>query len=348
MSEEVDRRLLSVAGAFAALLLVCGLLADQLHLKWLQEVEWPTDLYGASLLPDEGPPDVGVVGSSRAHFALPPSALDACLGDALGRPTRTVAANRMRASAYTIDITARNVFSGARAPRVLVVEAAPESLNAHHFELDGSVHDNADVRDVPECLAAAFGEGEPAAASCLHPFVRAPANLAFLLHRPLTEHAHLTWMARYHGGGQYCYDDDACLARNRAYDLESAARWEERVSTVLPTLAAERFRAYTIGGLPAAHFEALLARAREEDQRVIVVNLPVHALYQARIPAAAYAAYDAWVRARTAELGAVYLDLNTPEWQADRERFLDPDHLDSDGALALSREVCAEVARAFH
>lgn len=349
-SEGVERRAGAIVACIVALVALADVLSSVLGLKALQDTEWPTDLFAYAQLPAPGKVDVGVVGSSRAHFALPPSALDACLSRRLGRPTQTLAANRMRASAYAIDVSAREVFSGARGvrPDVLVVEVAPESVSRNHFEMDASVSANADVRDVPECVAAALRDGTPSLASCARPLVRGVENLAFLLHRPLTDTRHIGWMMTYHGGGQYCFDDEVCLRRNEVYDRESHGRWDTRLATVLPRVRSVRFADWEIGGLPAERFVATLDRARGLGQRALVVNLPVHGRYQREIPPDLYATYLAWVRDTVQAHGASFLDANTTEWQGDRARFLDADHLNSRGAQLLSEQVCAEVAPALH
>lgn len=348
IGDPIDQRAGAILLALALLLGLANVVSQQLHLKALQATEWPTDIYALQNIDRGVAVDVGVVGSSRTHYALPPSALDLCLSEKLGRPTETVAVNRMRASAYTIDISAREVFSHVGAPPVLIAEVAPESLNAYHFELDFSVSANADVEDMPACVSAAFRRGGPEFSSCARPLLRGVENIAFLLHRDWTDHRHIEWMATYHGGGQYCYEDEECLARNAAYDAENRGRWESRVANILPDIAPQRFANYQVGGLPAAHFVAMLARAQRLGQALFVVNLPVHALYQARIPPEDYAAFMDWTRKMVAAYHAHFLDYNVAAWQQDREMFLDPDHLNSKGGRRLSEAVCAEVVRALH
>lgn len=346
MTDPVSRRGLHVVAWIGLYLLFAGALSRAFGLHWVQEVEWPTDLFAMGTVRRGAPVDVGIVGSSRSHYGLAPTAIDACLGRALGRPTQTLAANRLAASLYAADIVARELFSGERQPRVLVVEVAPESLNANHFELDYNVAASAQLPDVPECVAAAVS-GPPSLAACARPLGRGVENLAFLLHRPLTEHDHITWMALYAGGGQYCFGTPACAARNAAYDERHQGRWQTRVERVLPKVRRERFVDYTLdGGLPARHFEALLERARAQGVAVLVVNLPVSATYQAEVPAEAYAAFLAWVPRTVAAHGGRFLDLNEPAWQA-RELYVDPDHLDAGGAEALSARVCEELVGAL-
>jgi hypothetical protein len=338
-----DRHLGAILGWLGVGLAGANGLAGALHLEGVQAITWPTDLATLHAVDRHAPVDVAVVGSSRAHYALPPSALDACLSTALGRPTETVAVNRMRASGWALDLAVRDELTGPLRPRTLVVEVSPEMLSDHPFDLASNVVAAAHTRDVPACLGAAL-DGDLPAATCARPLTRGVENLAFTLARPWSDHAHLTWMALHHGGGQYCYDDAACLARNGTYDAENAARWESRAARVLPQVASERFRDWALdGGLAARHVETLLERARADGQRVMLVNLPVSAAYQAQVPPAAYATTLAWVRAAAERHGATFLDANTPAWQADRTRFLDPDHLNAAGAAVLSREVCAAL-----
>lgn len=348
-AEAYDRHLAAVLGWLGLGLAGANSVAGALHLEGMQAVTWPTDLAALHAVDRRAPIDVAVVGSSRAHYALPPSALDACLTTALGRPTETVAVNRMRASGWALDLAVRDELAGRLRPRALVVEVSPEMLSDHPFDLASNVVATARAGDVPECLRAAR-EGHLPAAACARPLTRGLENLAFTLARPWSDHAHLTWMAVHHGGGQYCYDDAACHARNAAYDRENAARWESRAARVLPQVASERFRGWSLdGGVSARHVEALLARARADGPSVLLVNLPVSAAYQAQVPPEADATTRAWVRAAAARHGARFLDANTPAWQAARERFLDPDHLNAAGAEALARDVCAAlVDHAFH
>lgn len=345
IADPIDRRAAAIFCWVLLLLLLADGLAARLHLKWLQSTEWPTDLYTLQTVDRHVPWTLGIAGSSRSHYALSPSALDRCLLQKTGRRSETLAANRMRASAYTIDITARDLFPDVP---VLLAEVAPESFNAHHFELDYSISSNADIPDVPECLGAALRHGEPRLASCARPLLRGVENIAFLLHRPWTDHRHIEWMALYHGGGQYCYDDPECIQRNNAYDAENRLRWDSRVKNILPDIGPQRFARYTVGGLPAAHFVAMLQRAQSKKQAVFLVNLPVHAFYQAQIPPQNYQDWLQWVRSTAAAYGAHFLDYNLPSWQNNRALFLDPDHLNSQGALQLSEAVCGEVLPALH
>ncbi|GDX82639.1 hypothetical protein LBMAG42_44500 [Deltaproteobacteria bacterium] len=345
--DATDWRGFQVLAWTATFLTLAGVATEALGLKYVQEVEWPTDLFATAALRRPAGIDVAIVGSSRSHYGFAPTAIDACLSARLNRPTQTVSSNRLAASTYATDIVARDLFSGERAPRVLVIEVAPESLNANHFELDYNVASSADVRDVPECVAAAVS-GPPALAACARPLVRGVENLAFFLHRPLTEHDHVTWMALFAGGGQYCFGTPACEARNAEYDQRHAGRWQTRIERVLPKVRAERFVDYQVGsGLPSAHFVAMLDRARADGVTPLVVNLPVSATYQAEVPVEAYAAYLAWVAPTTAAHGGRFLNLNMPDWQ-ERPEYLDPDHLNGKGALRLSQRLCDEVADSLH
>lgn len=335
--DPTDRHALAIVGWIAALVAALDGVAAFSGLHWVQAVEWPTDLYTLGQLADE-PIDVAIVGTSRAHFGLPPSGIDACLSPALGRPTRSVGLNRLTASAYTEDLVARELLA-TTPPKVLVVEVAPELLNDHHFEQDYNIASAADLQDVPECLGTVRSFGR--LSTCARPLVRGVENTAHLYARAFTDHARITWMATYAGGGQYCFGDPSCEASNAEYDARVSRRWQRRVDTLLPTVRARRFVDYSVReGLNADHFRALLDRETARGVRIVVVNLPVADVYQAEVPAEVYAEFLAAMDAELGPRGIPFVDVNQPSWQDDRTRWLDPDHLNSRGAARLTRELC--------
>lgn len=342
--DPTDRTGAAVLGWIALIVAVVGVVAQGTGLRWVQAVEWPTDLYTLAQL-DPEPLDVAVVGTSRSHYGLPPSGLDHCLSDALGRDTRSVGLNRLTASAYTEDIVARDLLADTP-PRVLVVEMAPETLNAHHFEGDYNLASSAGLQDVPECLASVRSPRQ--ASRCARPLFRGVENIAHYLARPWSDHAHITWMARNARGGQYCYDDDACRARNAAYDARMAGRWQHRMDTLVPTVAGERFQDYDAReGLNADHLRTLLDRESARGVQIVVVNMPVAAAYQAEVPDSVYAEYLAALQDTLGPRGVPLVDFNTAAWQEDRALWLDPDHLNSEGAERLTRALCEETLAAL-
>ena len=344
---SVDARGLAVLGYLGLYLAIAALLSTALGLKPLLPVEWPTDLYGLSLVTRPTPLDVGIVGSSRAHYAFLPRALDACLGAALGRPTRSEAANRVTASAFAVAALARDHFSGDKAPPTLVIEVAPDALNRNHFELRHNVATTAEWRDLPACLAEV-----PATrlrvGDCLSPLARPVSNLAHLLHRPFAELDHIRWMALVEGGGQYCATHPSCEARNADYDARHAGRWATREAAILPRVRSERFADYQIeGGLGALAFTDLLASRRAAGLATLVINLPVSEAYQREIPPADYEQFQAWIHATTEAQGARYLDWNRGDW-TDRQLYLDPDHLNARGAHKATAALCRALTDALH
>lgn len=345
--DAVDRRGLSILGWLVFYLALADLFASSLGLKYMLAVEWPTDLFALAQV-QRGPPiDVGIVGSSRSHYGLMPKAVEACLAARQGRPARVELATRVTASAYTVATLAADLFTGSRQPRALVVEVAPDALARDHFEQRHNVATSMELADLPACLgevpATRLRPGD-----CLRPLVRGVENLAFLFHRPFTDHAHLTWMALVEGGGQYCAGAPGCAARNADYDRRHTGRWQTRVDAILPKVATERFGDYAIdGGLSARAFLRLLDDSAAQGVTVLAVNLPVSAAYQAEIPPSAYARFDDWILAATAARGARYVDWNTGAF-ADRALYIDPDHLNATGAQQASAALCAELALALH
>lgn len=335
-----DWRAAAVLGWTLGLTATVNVVADLAGLRWLQAVEWPTDLTTLAQLGKE-PIDVAIVGSSRAHYGLPPSGIDLCLSDRLGRRTRTVGLNRLTASAYTEDIVARDLLA-ASPPRVLVVEVSPEGLNANHFEMDHNIASTAAIRDVPECFAHA--RSLTRLTSCARPLMRGVENVAHFFHRPWSDHAHLTWMALYAGGGQYCFDDALCRANGAAYDARASGRWEERLGSVVAKVRSERFVDYTPReGLAAEHFRKLLDREIARGVTVVVVNMPVATAYQAEVPVEVYGDFLSTLHDELTPRGVAFVDFNTPERQADRANWLDPDHLNRGGAERLTGTLCDET-----
>ena len=71
--------------------------------------------------------------------------------------------------------------------------------------------------------------------------------------------------------------------------------------------------------------------------------MPVHALYQERVPPAAQATFAAYLDDLTRDRPVDWYDANTPAWNAAEGIWIDPDHLDPVGAERLSRELCEAV-----
>ena len=73
------------------------------------------------------------------------------------------------------------------------------------------------------------------------------------------------------------------------------------------------------------------------------IELPVSAEYQAEVPKEAYATFLARMNALSTQLAFQFVDANTVDWQGQRALFLDPDHLDADGAEKMAGSLCRDV-----
>ncbi len=119
-------------GWLLAMLLLLSFATRAAGLKYVQGVIWPSDLNTFRHLPTDVPIDVAILGSSRASFDLPPSALDRCLGEKLGRPTRTVNLARAYANSSTLRSIAADLLVGPRTPKLVLLALEAESLDAHN------------------------------------------------------------------------------------------------------------------------------------------------------------------------------------------------------------------------
>lgn len=338
-----DRHALALGGWSAGLVALALLVSHVFGLRYVQAVVWPTDLYAFTQLPD-APVDVALVGSSRTTFGLAPTALDPCLSRASGRTIRSVNLARVYANMLTETILVDDLLWGDRRPEVVVVEVAPEILNARHHEHTYNMATSVDLERVPVCLASVRHPDDLVA--CARAPLRGVETVARFLSGTARDVDHLTWMMVHQRGGQFCFGSAVCETHNARFTRRLGGRWDARLDHVLPTVAAERFASWEIDRGPHHDaLQALVADTAAADIDLVLLNMPVHALYQAEVPAAA----DAEFRQLLRDLDAAHphvtvFDANTPQWRQRRAAFHDPDHLGAEGARTLSGELCGVVA----
>jgi hypothetical protein len=337
----VDLRAAAILGWCAVLITLALAVSDRLGLKYVQEIIWPTDLYAFQHI-QTGPIDVAILGSSRTTFGLAPTALDPCLSRAVGRPVRSYNLARVFASMQTERIMARDLLVDERIPRIAVVEVAPEILSARHHEHTYNTATQAGLPEVPGCLRDARSGDDLVA--CARAPLRGVENIAWLLSGQYRDVDHLSWMMVHQRGGQFCYGSPECQEHNRIYADRLNRRWFFRMENVIPTLTADRFTGWRLGGAAGQAMDDLIAEASTRGYRLVFLNMPVHGVYQERVPPEDYAEFLAYMQRISAESGAVFLDANTSEWQGARERFHDPDHLSASGTERLSGELCEALA----
>lgn len=337
-----DRRSAAILGWCAAVLGLALVVSQALGLKYSQEIVWPTDLYAFQRI-ETGPIDVALIGSSRTTFGLAPTAIDPCLSEKLGRPTTTYNLARVFASMATERSVAEALLVGPRVPKLAVVEIAPEILADRHHEHAYNTASEAGLGEVPSCLAMASSADDLVA--CARPPLRGVENLAWLLSGERADINHLNWMMIHQRGGQFCFGSSACQEHNQRFEGPLHNRWEMRVERVLPTLTEDRFGDWQISeGQGHTALLDLIEASRAGGYDLLLMNMPVHQIYQDEIPAADYAAYLDYIEGIATEYGVQIFDANTPEWNQDRDRFYDPDHLSSSGAQRLSQELCKRIA----
>ncbi len=318
--------------------LLCTLLVEQRGLRWVQGVVWPTELYSYQQVED-GPVDVAIIGSSRAAFGLSPSSIDRCLSQELGRPTHTVNISRAFGTAYTLDLLAEDLLSGARRPEVLVLVAEPELFDEHNPRLPVNVSTTAGLRDMPDALAAAYDLSGVFAA--LRPIARGPETIALYLSGRWDTKPWLRWLMLHHGGGLYCSGGEHCRAHNHAMEATLEDWWDVVITGLLPQLDEERYPAYEPGtGRVHAHAERLLERAEADGTTVVLAELPRHPAFLQAIPDEVEPAYRAYLE----QLGSAHPWVHHPaidaKWTRQRTYYLDAEHLTAAGAHKASKELC--------
>jgi hypothetical protein len=326
------------------LALALALAVPRLGLGHIQSVVWPADIHAFSQLPG-GDVDVAILGSSRASFGLSPSALDRCLGEGLGRPTRTVNLARTFTTGFGAHRTWQTALAGDKRPRVLVLAVGPEFFDERNPQLPASLGQLATLGDLPQTLARVRSLDDLSGA--LRPLVRGIEVLPIALAHRDDEEAWLRWMMLHHGGGQFCFEDgdaqEGCRTNNRSVQTQLRNRWQTAVVDQLPGLAEVRYGDHTLGGgMVEAHTEALLAEARAADVPVLFVKLPLHRTWLDHTPDAVESAWSTHMERLGQREGVALHDAHTRRWITKRSLFIDPDHLGPKGSEALSDEVCRQ------
>lgn len=318
------------------------LVARALGLEYLQGVIWPTDLNTFSRLPTAEPIDVAVLGSSRASFGLPPSALDACLSQRLGRSTRSVNLARAFATTPTFLDQAEELLEGERTPEVLLLAIGPEALDPHNHQNAAMMAQQADLEDIPSSILQVRTLNE--AFASLRPLFRGSENLAILLSGRHRSEQRLRWMMTFHGGGQYCYGSTFCDRNNHDVETVLAEQWDEAERRILPNLAAERFSDYAAGtGRADRATQQLVAWARANDVTLAIVNLPLHNQFMGAMPEGVYERYRAVLDDVVTRHELPLYDANTVQRRLRRTDYVDADHLSAVAARQLAEDVCAEL-----
>jgi hypothetical protein len=341
VSAPTDRRVAAVLGWTVALLFFFLAVARAADLRYLSSDRWPTDIYAFNHL-DTGPLDVVSTGSSRTAFGLPPSGLALCLERELGRPVNTANLGRYFASVVGQSIVARDVLAD-RPPKVLTVEVSPGLANDYYNLLYIDIGENGRLADTGACLGAA--RDARTLVSCARPLLRGVENLSWgVVDLLRAEERETTWMMTYMGGGQWCFGDPACRRHNQAYGKVMDRHWKRRVEQMVPTIARDRFARFQVGeGIAHDYLSALADWAEDSGVALVLINMPVHGLYQDEIPEEDYEAFLAYIEGFAEERGAVFFDANGPRWWSNRGAFFDPDHLNSKGARQVSQEVCRQA-----
>jgi hypothetical protein len=338
---SVTRKGLSVLGVALLACLASDGVARHAGLSAIRGVVWPTDLYAFQKV-EEGPLDVVVMGSSRAAFALPPSALDRCLGRALGRPARTANLSRTYATGYLLETTAREVLTGERIPRILLIGVEPEMFDEHNPKLAANLQATGSLADLPGALRAVHDPRTAFAA--LHTLVGGLEGLALYVSGRWDTQPWLRWMMLHHGGGLYCYSRPECAASNRAVEASLDGMWEVVSEQVLPALVEKRFPDYEVGTGPVdAHTRRLLRWAARNGVRVALVELPRHRSFEERVPPEVRSAYRPWLGALIREHGLGWYDGSEDPACQGREAWVDPEHLTAAAAADFSARVCADL-----
>ena len=313
--------------AFATLLTA---FVDASGLKYAQHFVWPTDTYAF----EHGrfaPIDVAMIGSSRVGFDLSPTAVDQCLAERIGRPTRSVNLARRFATAFSVEMMAKDLLEGERRPKVLLFGVEPEGMNARNHESAENTPAHASLASVPETLVDARNWSDLTGA--LRTLGRGPENLAAFVVGASDTDPRLRWQMLFAGGGAWCFGSEACVAQNQSMMRTERTRGLCRAQ-------AEAVEAWERGTL--IRVEELLEQfphLRADPENVLDL------IYNETDDEPAGARHPFWIESfRPIQVAAFDLDeYRESRSRIDRDAWIDPDHLSAKGSLALSQAVCDEL-----
>jgi hypothetical protein len=333
------RRGLAVLGWLVLTAVLTSVVAEGLGLRTATSPSWPTDVHAWTQRPPGPPPDVVILGSSRASFDLTPASIDACLSSSLGRPTTTVNLARTFATANSYARTWRTLLdTEASRPSLLLIGVGPEAFDDHNPMLPSRLRLDVPLAEVPRELAGVSSAAELIAV--LRAPVRGVESLVRMVVGRHRKDARLRWLMVHHGGGQWCEGSGACTRQN-ATAAAVNNRWPDISPEHFDSIPDERFGAYTIdGGRVAAAMDELLDDAASAGTEVVLVRLPLHDDFREAIPPEHYAAYIAHTDQLATRPGVTLFDAHKPQVTRDKRAWIDPDHLAPRPSMRLSRELC--------
>jgi hypothetical protein len=279
------------------------------------------------------------VGSSRGAFGFAPASLDRCLSQRLRLDTHSVNLSRAFTTAYAADLLARDLLTGDRKPRVLVLVAEPELFDERNPRLPINVGAMAGLADIPRAIGTA--RDVAGVFAVLRPLARGPETLALYTSGRWDNEAWLRWLMLHHGGGLYCTGAKPCSAHNDAIEDSLDGWWEVVNATLLPELERLRFPAYRVGDGPVHdHTLALIAWAQANDVQLVLAELPRMAAFDAQLPEHVLPSYRSYLEGLVREHGLTHHPVPAASWTQQRGYYIDVEHLNAAGAHRASKGLC--------
>jgi hypothetical protein len=335
--QTTRKGLLVIAWGVAIAALVTAVV-DAIGLKYAQRFVWPTDTYAFEHGRFDAI-DVAMIGSSRVGFDLSPTALDACLAEELGRPVVSVNLARRFATAFSVEMVAKDLLRGDHRPKVLLFGVEPEAMNARNHQSADNTPNHASLARIPSALLAA--RSWPDLSGALRTLGRGPENLAAYVAGASDTDPRLRWSMLYQRGGAWCFGSDACVQQNEIMMRAEGLRWDLRVAEWIPHIREERFTHFGLGtGINHDALLRLVEWARANDVTLAMIDMPLHPIFRNEIPDTIESDYAAYLDAFSKDAD---VPLYRPVVDPAREAWIDPDHLSDAGALALSNAVCRDL-----
>lgn len=309
----------------------------------------------ANFLWSHGPPDVMIVGSSRALQGVDPGVLQETLAQQ-GYPHLQVYNFSINgATAQVVDLMLRRLLAPEQLPRLVIWADGSRAFNSGRTDItyngiaasEGYRQLAGGDRPIPSlppfgiyaddadpCLPAMHLVTEhPLPLPCLPPPVtsgwQAPVN------RPLVASASRTQVLR--------LDDQGFNAVAEQYNPNTYYQRFPRVAGRYDS----NYATFQLGGVQA---EATLNLARYLQNRQIplmFVNLPLHRDYIDSFRQAREQQFQRYMAQLAAQGGFTFRDLSQ-QWNTQHRYFADPSHLNAQGARAVAQYLVGDRAIPWH
>lgn len=306
-------------------------------------VQLPFDSFNSSFLDEQlllflsyvaavGPPDVLIIGSSRAIQGIDPKQLQAELA-ARGKPNLKIFNFGVNgATARVVDLILRELLAPEQLPQLIIWADGVRAINSGRSD-----------RTYSGIVASAGYRGLKAGNRPSLPEVELPAN-------PDCEQLQGTSLSRLLEPFNPWHAEIARAADLAEIDANGFLPMSNRFNPVtyyqqFPRVAGRYdgdYQNFNLWGEQTVALKGLAAYTRSQQVPLVFVNLPLTQDYLDAVRSRSEQQFRAMMQQQASEQGFIFVDLTLNSALQDNSYFADPSHLNRFGAIAVSRQLAVQ------